>query len=480
MSNKRFFLFITLVLYAVLVLFGVWHHEPWRDEAHPWNAAKEDSLWQIIESVRYSPTPILWTFLLIPFAKLGFPYITMSLLHGSVAIVSMGLLLFISRLPLGLKMLIPFSYYMAYEYAIVSRQYVLTIALLFCIAILYKSQLKKPLLYAVCIALLFQTNIYSFLPAGLLSFLFCIKLIKHKVPRAVSIIAIILVGASALWTFVAYIPHPQGVNQMAPRDALEELPRVGVNAISSSMFSKAIVSVHPIVSSVILMTTVLVFGLLLILIKVNKELMLLAGSSFFWLLYTNLYLHGGTLRHHGLFFVYLLFIMWLSPVYTRSNTLAFILQRTQYVALAMLILISMIGTAYAYSMDYTYSFSGAKDMATYIHKHALLDKDMVFVTAGDTEALLPYIPKKEFWYPEIHSFTRYHINDTRSLGLPWLTPEDIVSSSHKYFFYNPSVLYVLSSPFPEGYGGVTLLHASLTKNFWGNDTEQFWLYARSR
>lgn len=477
-NPTKVLLFLLLGLYIVLVLFGVYHHEPWRDEAHPWVSAKEDSIRQIVDSVRYSPTPILWTLLLTPLAKLGLPYGSMGILHASIAVLGIGLLLFLSRIPTALKILIPFSYYLAYEYAVIARQYVLTCFLLFCIASVYSKRLEKPLLYALFVSLLFQTNFYSALPAGVLAGMFCLELVKQKKVSYGRICAVFLMIVSATFTFITYLPHPQSTNQGSPQRVMEELPKIGINSIASSLYNKIFDPTPPLLHAIIIALTVMVFLSFFLSIIHKKDIFFLAMISFIWLLFTNLFLHAGTLRHHGLFLVYLIFFLWISPRYTRSERSVFIMQQLLYAGLSILLLFSVASTIYVYSMDYQYNFSGAADMASFIKRNNLLTKNIVVYTASDGEALLPYLDKKDFWYPELGIFTRYHINDTRATGLPWLSGYDIIRSAYKHFD-GESVLYLMSQPLPEEYTGFTLLHASYTGNFWGNDREQFWLYART-
>lgn len=482
MSNQkktvRVLLFVVLALYSALVVFGVYHHEPWRDEAHPWLSAKEDSIIQIIESVRYAPTPILWTVLLMPLAKLGFPYISMNIVHAIIAAVTIGLLLFLSKIPLILKILIPFTYYMAYEYAVIARNYILTGLLLFCIASVYNKRLEKPLVYALFLSLLFQTNLYSALPAGLLALAFFGEVSKQTKITFQKMSAVILMTASALFTFITYLPA-KGPFTSGPENIVFEMLNILMNAVTTTLFSKLIGVNSYILFMTIMAVTLLVFILFFLTIIRKRALFVIVVSSFLWFLVMNMFFKSGTLRHHGLFFVYLIFFIWIAPRYSRSDGSVYIIQRLFYSLLGILLIFSIVSTIYIYQMDYRFNFSGAEDMANYLKRNNLLEKNITVYRAGDVEALLPYIDNKKFWYPEVQEFTRYHINDSRAFVLPYISMDDIRDSSYKHFHGDAAVLYLLSSPIEELWRpDYKLLHTSQIVRFWGNDTEQFWLYSR--
>ena len=60
---KDKFNLILFVLYFVVALICVCHHEIWRDEAQVWLVARDLNLWGIIDHVRNEGHPLLWYFL---------------------------------------------------------------------------------------------------------------------------------------------------------------------------------------------------------------------------------------------------------------------------------------------------------------------------------------------------------------------------------------------------------------------------------
>lgn len=481
LGNKYFLLSFIFLLYILLVLFGVNYHEPWRDEAHAWVVAQDDSIGQMIESVHAAPTPLLWYLLLVPFAKSGFPYSTMNVFHAGLAVVAMGLILFFGRMPLALKILFVFSYYAAYEYAVVARNYVLTMVIVFAIAAMYTKRFTRPILFAFLVFGLFQTNIYSFVPALALACLFSLELFKKHM-TAKEIIAVAVVAIGALFTIVIFLPDPRYPNQDPPLSAIVEfgvilrnflvpsLPNISWDIARSGQFDAAV-----------LMLTAISFICLLVMLWKQKSILILAVATFAWFFYLNMFRHGGTLRQHGLFLIYFIFFWWL------MLTKRYALERHEklatwilHVCLGVLFLVSVGFTAYIYAEEYQNNFSGAQDMAKFVMAHHLDQGKIVLYVLHDAEAILPYFPNKTFWYPELGGYARYHINDQRRWNLPPLGVEDIVEMVKKSFPGDTSVLLLLSTPIPATETDYVLLHASLTnpKYFWSNATENFWLYAR--
>ncbi|HZK79524.1 MAG TPA: hypothetical protein VFC46_00615 [Humisphaera sp.] len=121
-SDRRFAAILTSV-YAIWVLFVCLHHEPWRDEADVWLAARDMTLGQLFHWLGASGSPGLWYLLLMPLAKLGFPYHAMIALHAPLAIAGAGAIAFWAPFPRIFKILIVFSYSLVFEYAVVARSY---------------------------------------------------------------------------------------------------------------------------------------------------------------------------------------------------------------------------------------------------------------------------------------------------------------------------------------------------------------------
>ena len=150
---------VVFAVYLALTFFFLILHQNFRDEAQVWLLARDCSLLELIESLKYEGHFLLWYLILCPFAKLGFPYHTMNVI--SWLFCSIALYLFLKKAPFSLKtkVLVAFSYPFLFGYSIVSRCYCLIPLALILICLNYKDKIEKPFSYLASILFLSNTHI---------------------------------------------------------------------------------------------------------------------------------------------------------------------------------------------------------------------------------------------------------------------------------------------------------------------------------
>lgn len=192
--NKKNVCWFIFILYSILNLILMLRHEPWRDEIHAWLMAKELSIPELIVESRFDGHPILWHLLLMPFAKFGFPIITLNIIGYVIVLISVWLFLFKTDLPLPFKAIVSFTIPFTYTFSAISRNYSLIILLFMLITTLYNKRNEKPILYSILIALLVHTHSLAWgLVAGLtITFHFYEIILYFKHKNNVSIKKIIL------------------------------------------------------------------------------------------------------------------------------------------------------------------------------------------------------------------------------------------------------------------------------------------------
>lgn len=152
-----------LLIFFVLGLIGIGHHEIWLDEAHHFLLGLEStSFFDLFYNARYEGHPLLWNallFLLTFFTKNIF---AMQLLHLLIATANIFLILWYAPFPKHQKLLLTFSYFIFYEYSIVSRNYAVSLFFLLITVILYCKESKNYVLIFLCLSLLANTHLFSF------------------------------------------------------------------------------------------------------------------------------------------------------------------------------------------------------------------------------------------------------------------------------------------------------------------------------
>lgn len=477
-KTQRYIKVFIVCLYAGLVLVGVFHHEPWRDEALVWNQARNNSLWQILDNVKYSGTPALSFLVLVPFAKAGLPYIASGIVHAALATVAVALLLFFSKFSLITKILFTFSYFMAYEYAVIARNYVETIVILFALATLYVSRFRRPLVVSLLIALLFHVNSYSLGPAAALAILFSIELLYKRKFSSKSTFAIATMIVGCLSSIALLLPAHYPIQEME----LDHLQQVGLMlrdaVIPFFEFSPLSGNVSQFLSTTSIASMIIFLLTFLVLNIRHIKIIFLFVAIFVWHVFMNAYIHLGYLRHHGLLLIFIIFLWWVrgGKLETKWEKIS---NGIGAVIFNMLLLVSVVFSGYMYYWDYIYPFSGTTDMAAFIQSHVNQTDPIVAFKAPLTEGITAYLPHHYFWYPEYKSSTYRVFSDSRhGRRSEDLISPDVFERMNNHFPNNQKVFLLLTYPLvlveERQY---KLLHVSTAKKLWGSG-ESFWFYQR--
>lgn len=165
---KNKFNILILSIYTMISMKYLNTHEPWRDEAQAWLIGRDLSIFGMIKQMYYEAHPCLWSLILSPFAKLGFPYFTMNLI--SYLIMWFTALLILKKAPFNMftKLVIIFSSPFMYTYSAIARNYCLIPLAITLIAINYKNRHEKPLPYVLSILMLAWTHIIMLGMVGIL------------------------------------------------------------------------------------------------------------------------------------------------------------------------------------------------------------------------------------------------------------------------------------------------------------------------
>lgn len=199
---------IILLLYAGILIYGELHHELWRDELQAWTLARDLSVFDLFRQMQWEGHPCLWHLILMPFAKLGFPPITMGFISVAFLVATVAIILYKSPFHLPVKIAIVFSSPFLYFWSINSRVYAIIPFLISILCLLYPKRFDKPYLYALILALLTNTHIIMSVFVGIMSVLFffetiCNKSIESKKPYLLSI-GIILLGILVLYLQISH------------------------------------------------------------------------------------------------------------------------------------------------------------------------------------------------------------------------------------------------------------------------------------
>lgn len=443
-----------VVAFAAATLYVGLHHEPWRDEADVWLAARDMTLGQSIPAwTSHEGSPGLWLTLLHILNVLRLPYLSMTLLHVALAWAAAAVLTFYAPLTRLTKLLLLASYFLSYEYAIIARSYVLTVLLIFLAAAFFRRRDERPLPFAMAVALLFNTNVHGGLIAATLAMAYLVSGRRKLVP-------ILIMAAGALAAFLQLRPWGSTANPEVMRGI-----RLWVIPVS---LTDAFLPGSPTYWAAL--AGIAAVALIAIAIRRRPVALLFLVVCLGGLLSLYTFIWFGGLRHSGLLLIVVIAAIWIAGD----------VPATRFAASAALLLnLTLLGSAvYSYlnaAMDVRYAFSGSREMAEFID-HRFDGYAIAAHSLYQAEAILPYLPeRRQFWYAGLGEYGSYLQWDEK-LGPAGHTSYPAAAERARRHFSGQKWLFLtnLRIPNPEHHG-YRLIHATSVIVFRHLD-ERYWLY----
>jgi hypothetical protein len=368
-------IYIAIGAYALLVALTIHRHEPWADEAQSWLLGRDaslDHLWGTL--LHYEGTPGLWQTLVHSLIRLGLPYSAYGFVSGSLGLAAVVLLVRYAPLPLFIRLLLPFTYYLCYQYAVIARSYAFIAPLLFGIAAIYPEARRKPVLTTVLLCLLAGVSVHGFLISA------CIWVTlygpgRHPEPRASASWKLLIAGF-VYWSVLVFFlvcAWPARDVAFAEHRGLSNLhllPEVAKAGLAGAFTGYWITS--------------------LALIALSVPLLCRGGGWLFFLLASGAFFLFGTivyaqLWHFGILFLAWLFAIWISAYRTR-------LTAPTLVALLFAIGFQCYWTASAIRYDWSHVYSGSLAAAHYLRESGYPSGGFYAIGYPAT-ALQPYFPQ---------------------------------------------------------------------------------------
>jgi hypothetical protein len=238
---------IALLLYCAVAAFGIHQHIPWADESQAWMLAQEVSLpTLLVHSLHYEGTPGLWHVLLQLLQAFHFSFTAGRWVAGGIAAAGAAVLLGFAPFPRIVRLLLPFSFFLAYQDAIIARSYVLFAVFAFTAAAVLRSAEARPIRMALVLGLMANISLHALIASGGLATVAAL-LWRHRLPGRRRLIALLLLalfwaGAVAsmvpmrdvdfsagnnVWRSLAKVENDLGIHAVAP-PAITSLDMAGL------------------------------------------------------------------------------------------------------------------------------------------------------------------------------------------------------------------------------------------------------------
>jgi len=371
-------LWFALLAYAGLVLSAIYHHEPWADEAQAWLLARDASLWNLwTHLLHYEGSPGLWQTLLHVLIGLRVPYATFSYVPALFACAGTWVLLRYSPFPLAVRLLLPFTFFLGYQYAVVARSYSLLPPLLFLTAMLYGRAERHPAAFGGLLCLMATVSAHGMIVAGCVAASFGIfrwRTIPNASRRNILWAAAALIVVVCL-AGLAAIPAKDVTFVTRPKLSVANWYFVTAFTLQEAFTGQGVFTFAAIILSVPLMWR----G---------------RGLLFFALCTAALCTFGAVVYaavwHQGVLVLAWLFALWISAAHLDRPSPR--LTAIAWSAVAIVVGFQGYWTYKSIVYDWGHSYSAGAAAAKFI-REAGIDKSGVYLTGYATTAIQPYFPK---------------------------------------------------------------------------------------
>jgi hypothetical protein len=454
---RRRDLVVWIAYCAMLALVVPWH-EPWSDEAQAWLLARDLSLPQLVfHQLRYESHPPLWYLILWLPAHLHLPYAAMSWISAAIAAAGIYVLLRYAPFPFYVRAILPFTFFLAYQYAVVARSYGLFPLLCFLVAHTYRASPPRPLRMAVLLALLANVSIHGTLVACAFALVYAWELFEQR--DTVMLSARNLTGAAMLFAasivlVAVTIRPPASLHTVASPGVVDAMhlrlhhvpdatPQDQATATASAqpvangpattgstkdhllarLGDLPRILSYPVSSSHMLAFVVYLY--VVVYLYAREQFLLLAPlavlAAFLGLVYARDW-------HLGMLWVVLLSVLWAAWDADADRT-SFTLQNALAGLLVFVALVQLPWTARALRYDRRAQYYPATQTAAYLHTLPAGERIAGF---GDVNTVLPYF-RSNIFYNLPTSFNPNRSDDTVFADAPQtiaLHPDLIVAWSH--------------------------------------------------
>ena len=418
-KKQRGFLWLIFFLWLSIVIYEKANHAIFRDETRAFSLATgAKNLSDLLKSLHNEGHPTLW-YLLIDATHAIIPtpmaLQVLSLTIAALAALAALLFLFYSPFSITIKTMIISSQFFLFEYSVMSRNYGISMLLIFLFASLYEKCKEKGITLGLLLFLLANTNIPSVIPtcSALLFWSFDLqRTINSKylssITRNFSLNALIACAG----IFFAILTVYPTTNVMAP----SENYHANIMKIILASITQAGESLFLLVGNNDQSKTGTILGSLLIFASTlglysNKGLFISSLLSAFLFSMFFLVIYPGDMRHQDIWLTYLIASYWIlfnkrKYQYAHSS----FIQHIGSAAFLILLSLSIINSIRYSAMAYTnIPYSASQDLARLVSSNQSLQNAIITSDRDYLLDALPYYLTNPLYFPRERKFGKYFV-----------------------------------------------------------------------
>ncbi len=444
---------IITILYSIITLVAVFHHEIWADEAQVWMLCKHLSIPQLINHLHNEGHPSFFYLLVMPFAKIFSNILYMQLICWFAMCFSVFLLMHKSKFPLIVKLAIILSGGFIYFLPVIARSYSIIPPLIFLAAILYSKRKEHPFLYSITLFLLVNTHALMFGFVSILTALFLIENLREK-NFSKKIIFSILIMFMGLIFLILQLHNTTAENYYItykPNYILLNLIKVPVFFFLSSFNYEITINkslIYPILDIFTFISIFTIFIMLFINLFINNKKIFLIGTiGIIFQFYIYIFTYSANIYVNKIFMVFciLLFCFWI--LYEKNsfkNNYKFANRKVCSCLLCIFFFLTSYNGINYYILEYKYSYTGAKETATFIKNNIKENAKLLIDNEAYMISLSYYLQNKYNLFSVIRNKNLKYviwdkINSQRLSNNAWYEYSKLISKE------NNSDIYIIRS-----------------------------------
>jgi hypothetical protein len=430
-NKSAFIYFLLLMIWIDLVGFAIFNHEYFRDEVRDLSLAKNViSPVDLFFNTQNEGHPFLWYFLLFIAKSIFASNLVLPGITFLTAFLAISIFLMYAPFNIWLKCLFVFSALSVYEYSVIARPYGISMLFLFLIAVFYKVRADHPILLAILLVLLANSNVHSAILSAIITLIWLSEGIQldpkikfKKVTGTFFICALILISG---FLFCAYCVMPKGNSIIFPKSSSFSIEKVISNVLST------IIRPDQIIKSLLpdfFPFWSIIFFYYLAVLGLSKQPKLCLAAFFAQLGLGLLFylVYPGSTGQQGLLLVFLIFLYWIAAEKQPRSALRPDLNGKIFsigllIGLVPLILGNVITIKDTYWNDIVSERSSSKAFAYFINNSPEFKNAILIPEPDYYSESLPYYMDNRIFFPRENRY---------GTTVSWTTAADKVLSIRK-------------------------------------------------
>lgn len=406
-----------LLVWLSIVIFVSAKHELWRDEVRALSIALEpESFWQLPMFLKNEGHPILWYFII----RFGY-WVTQTpeiLKIISICIGFGGVTLFFrwAPFPVWQKIIFLGGVLPVYEYTIMTRNYGISMLLFFLFAELYSQRKNIPLVIAIVLVALANTNVHScILTCVFLALWFYDDIVSQynfltMGRTSILFIAFSLVAIGILFSVFTSLPNQDTiVIKGGSLTASHVVDAIWKNIKHPGITFDSVLFGFPTVLLRDLLLWLLIAGLL---VQARMAISLFTGMVLLGSFFTVVY--SGELRHQGIFIIFMISLYWIvrrqRPMQANVEPikyLHFIHKISVYVVLSLIFIAHLIFSIKMIRNDILKEMSSSMAFGRFLNTHIEYKNAIIIGEPDYLLESLPYYLSNPIYIPREERFGKY-------------------------------------------------------------------------